>query len=207
MRHPPLASFRHAHRGAALIVSMMMLIAITLVGVAVMGNSRLEWLIASNSNLKDSVLTRAQQGLIAGEVQLRTQLNPTPANAFPWAGNDPFYDGAASLPAGADPRVVADWLDGSFTSGTTDLHTSKTQNRYIVIYQGCTNVPGATGGCGTTSYTETYEVWSLATDAEDTAARIVRSTFVRTRTITPDPDPTKPPIIKTDWRRIAYTEI
>lgn len=184
-----------------------MLIAITLVGVAVMGNSRLEWLIASNSNLKDSVLTRAQQGLIAGEAQLRFQINSAGnANAFVWAGNDPYYDGTASLPAGADPRVVADWLDGSLTSGTTDLHTAEAQSRFIVIYQGCAVVPDTTGDCigVTRPYTETYEVWSLATDAEDTAARIVRSTLVCTR---PEAlDPTLPPPNPV-WRRIAYTEI
>lgn len=175
----------HAHqRGIALVVSMMMLVAITLVGIAVMGNSRLEWLMASNSNLQKDTLADAQTALAQAEGALRALVCAGGPPAFCNAANVNWTTAGDALypsPFGSNPRNVANW-DTLFVSqplGSTD-------RRYIVIYQGCSFPPGAAPpgaaglGCGTdnvTPFTDTYEVWVLVTQA-GTAARIVRSTFV-----------------------------
>lgn len=197
-------------RGAALVVSMMMLVAITLVGVAVMGNSRLEWLMASNSNLQTTVLPQAQRTLADAENWLTAPsvvvCYPPPKNCnsnnFPnWPLADALftYDGGSN-PLPVDPRVVANW--NGLTSNNDIDSTGNLIGRYIVVYQGCAFPLGVTGNAancgtdGTTPFVDTYEIWALSTDARGTA-RIARSTFV-TSTI---------PTGASTWRRVGYSEI
>jgi len=197
-------------RGAALVVSMMMLVAITLVGVAVMGNSRLEWLMATNSNLQASVLPRAQKTLVDAENWLTALVvcNATPCNSrnTNW-DNTPdalFNNVSGTDPLPVNPRVVASW-NGLASNNATDS-AGNIIGRYIVVYQGCAFFPpgavvqpGTVCGDNGTPFTDTYEIWALSADANG-AARIVRSTFITTTTFS---------VVTgtSTWRRIGYSEI
>ena len=189
-------------RGAALIVSLMMLVAITLIGVAVMSNSRLEWLMATNNALQTSTYPQAEAALIAAENQIRTNIcaggptpptNCNPAN-FNWAANDAFYSQPAAppapdpgvavvadpFPAGAnsDPRNINNW--GAFNSNGVGA-----TSRYVVLYLGCdfvpnpANPPGPATTCGGANTTSafTFQIWVSTQDAKG-VAHLVQATYV-----------------------------
>lgn len=230
---PPQTS--RAQRGVALVVSMMMLVAITLIGVAVMNSSRLEWRMAANNAFQTNAYTQAELALLAGEQQIiqntcaavggtpqgqqalpnSNNCNP---NNFGWPFNDNFYSTdpatASPLPAGANPQAASTWAAGfgAAVPGTAG-------SRYAVVYRGCTNVAvgGGAGPCNAASAAPlsifTYEVWAYGVDAQG-AARIVQSTFVMlvnwTNGILPlgndAPLPVGAPPFTT-FRRIGYVEI
>ncbi len=200
--HPaPPPTPRH-QRGVALVVSMMMLVAITLIGVAVMNSSRLEWLMAANSALQTSAYTQAEAALIAGEQAIIQNTcnavagppttpqgqralpdgnNCRPGN-FTWAPNDQFYNtdptnpaSNSALPAGANPQTANTWANGFGAAAPGG-------GRYAVVYRGCTLVgPGGpcnnAGAAADVMSTFTYEVWGYGSDGQG-AARIVQSTYV-----------------------------
>lgn len=186
-------------RGAALVVSMMMLVAITLIGVAVMGNSRLEWLMASNSNAQTSIVAKVQTAL--GVAEDRIILKVCGSAAPPpgcystklsggWdAPSDEFYDATTSPPA-ADPRKIESW-------STIGVDLGGGRGRYLVIRRACAHPPGFTyptgfttgppaftsGSCGIQSatggqpFTDIYDVWVMVSDTDTNTTRIARSTF------------------------------
>lgn len=182
--------------GAALIVSMMMLVAITIIGVAVMSNSRLEWLMASNSNLQSSLLARAQTALSTGESNVPYFVCGvvSPPSAAPtfncdanrpginWGAQDQYYN-ASTTPFPSDPRIVQNWTGGTggFASANASLAApSYNPSKYIVIYKGCSIPPtSGLGTCndGVTIFADIYEVWAFASDVHNSGARIVRSTI------------------------------
>lgn len=185
--------------GAALIVSMMMLVAITLIGVAVMGNSRLEWLMTSNSNAQTNVITSTQTALGLAENRVITNVCTsvvplTNCNSTNLAGgwdapSDGFYD-AITTPPTDDPRNIASW-------STIGADLGGSWGRYLVIRRACAHPPGYTAypigftaalnftsaTCGNTlpgsqPFTDIYDVWVMSSDNKTNATRIARSTFV-----------------------------
>lgn len=198
---PPQTS--RAQRGVALVVSMMMLVAITLIGVAVMNSSRLEWLMAANSAFQTSAYTQAEAALRAGERAIiqntcdavggtptGQQASPDSNNCrpvnFSWQFADQFYNTSIdpttvpdSLPAGTNLRAANTWANG--------FGTPAAGGRYAVIYRGCSlNDPLGTTPpnlCANPPIGNqvmslfTYEVWAYSSDAKG-AARIVQSTYV-----------------------------
>ena len=203
-----------------------MLVAITLIGVAVMGNSRLEWLMASNSSLQAGAITNAQTALGTAEAKLLNQVCDVPSypltncnsnrlnsSSGGWdVPSDEFYDANTSPPA-ADPRQIASWS----TIGA-DLGGGK--GRYLVIRRACAYPPGYNGtNCGITSlvsvtFTDTYDIWVLVADTNTNTARIVRETFA---TVTFFPTVTVPTLNmfrtpldsagKSARQRVGYVEI
>lgn len=224
---PPQTS--RAQRGVALVVSMMMLVAITLIGVAVMNSSRLEWRMAANNAFQTSAYTQAEAALLAGEQQIiqRTCAGGQPAlpnsnncnpGNFGWVwGNVPglFSTDPATffgLPANTNLRAANTWAAGFGAAAPGG-------GRYAVVYRGCTNV--AVGGgavlCNAAVAAQmsifTYEVWAYGNDAQG-ATRIVQSTFVMLVNWTNGalllgndaPLPVGVPSF-TQFRRIGYVEI
>lgn len=160
-----------AQRGVALVVGLVMLAAITLIGVFVMSNSRLEWLMTSNSRFQAEAGIRAEAALRDGENAIET------ASFTP--GITPGFYNTATLTGTKDPRKVGNW--GNFT--TIDAETL-VPARYIVEYlkQSClsdtppySTIVLCTHGA-VYIWISTYRVWALATDSKG-AARIVQSTY------------------------------
>ncbi len=187
-------------RGAALIVSMMMLVAITLIGVAVMSNSRLEWLMSTNSALQTSTYPQTEAALLTAEAQIRanicTALGPPPAGCNPqnfnWAANDAFYSqptlappanagvAVAANPLPADPRNINNWGVG-FNTNTVVI--GGVNHRYVVLYRGCAFVPNGQPpmpNCGDPLSTSvyTFEIWVLSqSPGAKGVARLIQSTY------------------------------
>lgn len=184
-----------SQRGIALIVSLVMLVVITLIGIAVMGGSRLELLMANNIRYQSDAAARAEAAVRDGEFQLATGVfNPG------IVGNN--VPGLQPAPLPNDPRNPASWNTLPAANATT-LSPGGTTNRYLVEYMGCSSPEreasnfNCNATCLGTSCRDihTYRVWGYATDISGNT-RIAQSVF----TVTSTP-------ITTVSQRIAYTEI
>lgn len=185
--------------GAALIVSMVLLVAITLVGVFAMSGSHLEWLMASNSRFQTDAGMRAEAALSDGE-----QSVPSNPNTFAWTDNDAYYssDPAMLDQITGDPHNINDWNNSTFNSvSATTLTAPGTTNRFLVEYMGCsyTGVGNCTNPCNTPTAADKciyiYRIWAHATDSKG-ANRIAQSTYEVTVSST-----------STQKSRIAFAEI
>lgn len=218
---PPQTS--RAQRGVALVVSMMMLVAITLIGVAVMNSSRLEWRMAANSAFQTSAYTQAEVALLAGEQQIIQMTctgggapipnsNNCHPNNFGWSATntDSFYASTDPLPG--NPRAVGTWAAGFGAAAP-----GPAGGRFAVVYRGCTEVGmGVTAPCNPAPAWApqmsifTYEVWAYGIDVQG-AARIVQSTYVmlvnRTNASLTVGNDAPLPVGVPAFRRIGYVEI
>ena len=188
-----------SQRGAALVVSLVLLVAITLIGVFVMSSSHLEWLMSSNSRFQTDAEMRAEAALVDGEEDVKTII--ADATTFAWATPDAYY--ASPLPA--DPRNIANWVSpGTFiTVNAATIPPAK----YLIEYMGCTVKFGG-GGCqspGTISI-NTYRIWAYAADSKG-ASRIVQSTFADTVSVPLPPPPGVPPGSITHSYSSAFAQI
>lgn len=183
-----------AQRGVALIVSMVMLVVITLISVAVMGGSRLEWMMATNSRAQNDANIRAEAALRDGEAAARGLGNPdtfagwgTPDDAFfhtPYPG-----DPVTPEPLNLNLRDPNNW--GGLGANATTVAPAGTVNEFVVEYMGCRNTSGA--ACATTpecstiagdSCIYTFRIWGFASDNNNRGStRITQSLYVRNVTI------------------------
>ena len=174
MRAHHTVHFPSAQKGAALVVSMVMLLVITVIGVAVMGGSRLEWLMANNSHLQTDAYRNAEIALNAG---LSSMTNPP-----------------VSLPSPPSPVItlplqdlidVNRWSDGTIAS--IPVATPTGSAAYFVEYLGCgeyqpiaAHLSFINNNCTDLPATAfvfayVYRVWALGTDGKG-AARILQTT-------------------------------
>ncbi|MEJ2567222.1 MAG: PilX N-terminal domain-containing pilus assembly protein [Gammaproteobacteria bacterium] len=166
---PATVTYSRTQTGAALVVSMVMLLVITVIGVAVMSGSHLEWLMANNTHLQTDAYRNAEIALAQG---LSNIVNPP-----------------TSLPTVSTltPQELVDvtkWSDGTITS--TPVLTTTGTSAYVTQYLGC-------GEYGTPSpltfknndctdlpstsyvYEYVYRVWALGTDGKG-ATRLLQAT-------------------------------
>jgi len=177
----PIVHPSTAQRGAALVVSMVMLLVITVIGVAVMGGSRLEWLMANNSHLQTDAYRNAEIALVQG---LATIGNPPTPNPYPSA---PLITWPPQ-----DLADVTKWNDGTVVSIPVAPTPPTGSGAYVKEYLGCSeyinssplppyhlqSVTIATpGNCPGSSniIAYTYRIWALGTDGKG-AARILQAT-------------------------------
>jgi len=177
-------------QGVALIISMILLLVITLIGVAVMGGSRLEWLMANNSHFQSDAAMRADATLRVAESKIIYALYNGP-----WAGE--FYDDSSPAPTHPlpyDPSVPANWSLLTKASANTDINApAGTDNDYLIDHLGCT---AATPICANTDG-RLYRVWSRSTDSKGTTRISVSVVLLQGG----------PPSIVPTPKRIAYAEI
>jgi len=143
---------------------MVMLVAITLIGVFVMSGSHLEWLMSSNSRFQTDAEMRAEAAIQEGENDAATITDP---NSYLWS------DEKYITPLPYDPRNTANW-----TKFITKPATTISPAVYLVEYMGCNDQSGG-GGCNPcpldTPCFYIYRIWAHAADSRG-ASRIVQST-------------------------------
>jgi len=204
-------SSTYKQRGVALVVSLVMLVVITLLGVAAMSGSRLEWLMASNTLFQTDAAVRVESALRDGETAARVTVNnPT---TFPWGNPDEFFHTSSPgdlLPADplpADPRNPANWNSPELSTAAdaTTVAPAGTVNKYLVEYMGCSYTGG--GSCpllpsNPNSNIYTYRIWAYSADNNKKGGtRIAQSTFTMTDKVLASSHP--PP----SFARIGYAEI
>jgi len=180
MSTPPPTHQINPQRGAALIVSLAMLVAITIIGISVMSNSHLEWLMASNSRFQSDAFMQAEATLMHAEAAI-----PSDPAAISWG--DPFY--RDDLPSAnpnalpADPNQAPNWGSYMASASAGIGAPAGTENKYVIDYLGCNiqvlgNSLSGCGGIGNISIF-TYRVWSRSTNDKG-SARILQSSYTIT---------------------------
>jgi len=207
----PSSFHAQRERGVALVVSMVMLVAITIIGVFVMNSSHLEWLMSNNSRFQTDAEMRAEAALRDGE---KTIENPP----SPWDSTNGLYN-SATLTGTMDPRKVSSWANLNTLNATTLAPA-----QYVVESLGASCLGSSSSSnplgpisCGsqpgwTYLKIDTYRVWALATDGKG-AARITQSIYWKidnphaALTIGSIPIPQNNPISQPSYRRIHYADI
>jgi len=161
----PSSFHAQRERGVALVVSMVMLVAITIIGVFVMNSSHLEWLMSNNSRFQTDAEMRAEAALRDGE---KTIENPP----SPWDSTNGLYN-SATLTGTMDPRKVSSWANLNTLNATTLAPA-----QYVVESLGASCLGSSSSSnplgpisCGsqpgwTYLKIDTYRVWALATDGK-----------------------------------------
>jgi len=162
---------RHAQRGAALIVAMILLIVITLVGLAAIGTTILQNKAASNQYDRQvafqsaeaamrvaTVLVPNQPGLIARNCQT----GGTVCQANPFTDN--------TLPPGSIHTVDAGAASGSTSGGAsattfTASAVAAMQPQYVIESLGNWTNPSTNTGFGNTANARNYGVQGAAASA------------------------------------------
>lgn len=177
MLKPRRIATAETQRGMALIVSLVILVAISLLGVAAMGGSRLEWLMANNSRIQIDTNLRIESALRQGEAAVR-DLPLT----FDWSAADAFYDAVAD-PLPADPRNPANW--SSLITKNETVIGGTNPAKYVVERE--------KEGLGLNSPVWTFRIWAYSSDPGG-GARIGQSAYALDKATS-------------TFSRIAYAEI
>jgi type IV pilus assembly protein PilX len=113
-----------------LVIGLVLLVAITLVGVAAMSVSRMEITMSTNLQAEVAALGAAENTLASAEEVIATTYNGTPL--WDWAADstDGKYNYTEGDPGNVDPvAVLAD-------SASTAVEATGSGNRYILEYLG-----------------------------------------------------------------------
>jgi len=128
--------FRQSQQGAALIVSLMILIVMTLIGLTGMGTSGMEEKMAGNVRDRNLAFQAAEAALRDGEAYYK---NVVQVQSVAFDGTN-----QGLIPAGTnpDPLNPVTWANSRTYSGTINGIT--TQPRYIIELLGTLGTTGAT---------------------------------------------------------------
>ncbi len=143
--HKPFTKDRNAQRGAVLAISLMILLVMTMIGVASMGTTTLQEKMANNNNQRQIAFQAAEAALRAGEAflaanilsvsDLVTNFNATSPVAGLYSQRAPVV-GMATYPSTVNIFDDASWLIAGNAVVLTTLTTVSQQPRYIVEYMG-----------------------------------------------------------------------
>ena len=164
----------HRQRGAVLIVSLVMLILVTLIGVAVMQTSNMEVVMVSNAQSRMTAMSEAENALVDGEIEITTTYPGTPI--FDWSAD--ATDGLYTVGDFAGSIVdVVDWNDvaGAYQTGPSGA-------KYATEYLGPYTTAGASltmGAGGAVDKRYLYRVSGRGAFG-DGGTRFVESIFATT---------------------------
>ena len=170
IRYP---SYRKQH-GATLMISLMLLLVMTLIGVTAMGTSSLEEKMAGNARDKHLAFNAAEAALRDAERYVTEDIVSV-------AAFDGSYTGLYAV--GSDPDITADatWANSLSYAGTID--GIKTEPKYIVEVMG--NVGNEDPNIGDYSTTSgagvitTYRITARGTGGSDNSVVMLQSYYGR----------------------------
>lgn len=161
--------------GAVLVVSLIMLLLLTIIGVTSMQTTSLEEKMAGNMRDRNLAFQAAESALAAAEASLNP---PAALPAFVAAGTGGFYS-ATPTPDLSDSEIVKDsfWTTNpSANSTVASLGNGIASPLYIIQTMGPTDCPGApvgSGGC------TNYRITVRATGGSTNTVVILQSIYSR----------------------------
>lgn len=169
----PLPSF--SQRGAVLVLSLIFLLALTLIGLSGMRTSTLEEKMANNMRDMDLAFESSESGLREAEVWLDTRLSkPLMGSGFVYAPE--------TLPELTNQDHTW-WTNSANTgeygvTGATALASVASQPHFVLEYRAF--IPDSLVlGYDPTKGRNVYRATARGTGATDTAQRMVENTFVK----------------------------
>ena len=151
-------------KGAALVVSLVFLVIMTLIGVVSMNTSFMEYIMATNSQHTVSALANAE--LVIGSAEDDIEKIVTDALALEFEASDDHY----YLADDVEP-AKNDW---------TFKHASTTNGNYIIEYAGKHPIPGESSEMGAATSGSFVHLFLVSTKNEHTkgAKRNVQTVYV-----------------------------
>ncbi len=145
--HKPFAKGYNAQRGAVLAISLLILLVMTMIGVASMGTTTLQEKMANNNTQRQIAFQATEAALRAGETflaanilsvaDLVTNFNATSPVAGLYSQRAPVVGVAAHpLPSTTNIFDDAGWLVAGDAVEVTTLTTVSQKPRYIIEYMG-----------------------------------------------------------------------
>jgi type IV pilus assembly protein PilX len=160
--------------GAVLVVSLIMLLLLTIIGVTSMQTTSLEEKMAGNMRDKNLAFQAAESALSAAEASLNP---PAALPTFVPAGTDGFYS-ETPTPDLSDSEIVKDsfWTTNPVaTSTVASLGNGIVSPLYIIQKMGTTDCPGAPAGSGGCS---NFRITVRATGGTTNAVAILQSIYL-----------------------------
>jgi Tfp pilus assembly protein PilX len=121
-----------SQRGAALFMALIFLLVMTILGVFGMNISRLENLMAGNTQFQVAALSNAELTLSVAEQRIENILGALPFSDWN-EGGDPFYDRTGTSTEIINPQKI-NWDFAYQAEGST--------SRYVIEYSGSELIPG-----------------------------------------------------------------
>lgn len=172
---------RSTQTGAVLVVSLMLLVIMTLIGVTAMRSTILQEKMAGNTRDSMLALQAAETTLLDGEGFVENSIN---ALAVAFDGNQPGL-----YPEGVFPDLLTDatWAIGVSRVYSGAYPGVTTQPRYIIELLGLADDPNDNLNAGS-SYDESevsgtrfaFRITARGTGGTDNAKAIIQSNYVRT---------------------------
>ena len=175
MRQPPYR-FAAGERGAALIISLLMLMIMTIIAISISQTSTLEQRMAGNARDRNAAFETAEAGLRGGEATLNTAADAGTltfcSDLTQCTATEILYFSGTDVSA----QTKSWWTSNAIeygTAGTQDLTEVAEDPRYIISLRAevsdSLTVGGGPGGSKVIQY---YEVTSHAYGVTDTAEAV-----------------------------------
>lgn len=161
-------SFQSAQRGAALAVALIMLVVLTILGVAGMNKSVSELLMAGNTQYQSRALNRSENTIVATDVLLATLL---PQDTYE---EKQIYNASPTASKAKDGIQIP--LKHAWNGKDSEAGVDP-DSRYIVEYLGKYPPPGSSLKAGAKS-ADLFRITARSEDGKG-AVRMVQSLFVK----------------------------
>ncbi len=148
----------NAQRGAVLVVSLMILLLMTLLGVTAMRTANFELVMATNTQARSSAMAVAENALVDGEVDIVTNYGSTPLFDWSSVGTDGLYTVGDAVEGVAGGNTLDDI---SWDSATGAYQAAPSGGKYTLEYLGPYTTAGASltlGGGGASDKRYLYRV-------------------------------------------------
>ena len=176
-RHRP--QLRSRQRGAILIISLLLLVVLTVLGITTMRTSGLQERMAGNTRDLNLALQGAEAGLRDGENLIRVQVSRPVATA----GAGCVFCQRGALPIAIADETVFDWANEAQefgTAGARDLMANQLDEdpRYVVEESAFVR-DSLVIGQEATEGRDFYQVTARSTGASGMANTVLQSTYTR----------------------------
>ena len=182
-----------AQRGMVLVTSLVILLVLTLLGLAAIQNTSLEERMAGNMRSESVALQAAEAALREGESWIfnRTaMLIPVPYSARAadsvWPLNEPELVKNLNATSWWEEWTTTEWQENNYTTALTDalLYTGSSSDavpppRYLIEERGLAKESIVVGQQGDFAGTMFYQVTARGVDAGGRSEVVVRSTYGR----------------------------
>lgn len=174
-QNPQLA---HSCRGAALVVSLMILTVMTLIGVTAMRTSSLEVLMAGNTQLRTRALDDAENALLGAEAAIQNMTES--GTPFDFSTSDGYYEYDADHPENNIDPNQHDW---PFRSEVVSHQDNAVTDYVVEYYPGCRplNIAGESLSTGSElagiACVHYFRATGRSLDQDNGTARLVQSTY------------------------------
>lgn len=174
---------KKSQQGAILVISLLLLLVMTVLGIAVMRMTRMQERMAGNTRDLNIALQGAESALRDGEARIRAFAGrPADVGSLPCglAANQVCQNN--TLPVGLADQTNAWWNTNALefgAAGTKEITELAADPRYTIEWVGTSRLSGVGAGHEPPEVMFVYQVTARSTGASGTANSVLQSTYAR----------------------------